>query len=1290
MQFANLRNRILNSAQNHQVSVGQLAGLMAVLSRSVGNRKTLPAVPHMLYEQIRWCKQAPPSHPLCLLEVMVSARSYTENGFKPPPATKRRNADISCLADTGCQACCMGPSHLYKLGMTEEDLLEPALNLKAANTSGIDIVGAVFIEVCGRNSSGDLFRTKQLCYVAKGVEHLLLSKEACQALGIIPSDFPRVGSYGPESTSANILGAQTSQEGDPVILPEVGLDITPCSPDEQGNCECPRRSPAPEPPDFKEGASVEELKSVILKHYASSALNRCTRQTLPLMKGDPMPIITDPAVRPVAIHSPIPVALHWEKQVKADLDRDVALGVIEPVPINTPVSWCSRMIVVPKHDGSPRRTVDLQALNNASVRQTFHTRTPFMLASDVPANTKKTVLDVWNSYHSVPVVEEDMDKLTFLTPWGRYRYRVAPQGYLASGDGYTQRFTEISEAIKDKRTIVDDSVLWSKMGLQGIFHTTCKMLETGHKAGLIFNGDKFQFGLDTVDFAGLEITNNGVRPSRKFLDAIRDFPSPRNISEMRSFFGMINQVCYAFSMSKVMEQFRHFLKPGTQYLWSPELQRGFDLAKEEIVKAVENGVKHFETDRHTCLATDWCKAGIGFFLLQKWCTCEPIHPRCCNEGWKLVLAGGRFTSPAESRYSPVEGECLAVVDALFKARHFISGCSKLTVAVDHLPLVGLLSDRSLADIDNPRLLLLKEKTLWFRFSIIHVPGRNHCGPDYMSRNALDKTGTTKEVRLACISGLAQAGGLECQTSRIEGCLRNATIASVESLQALTFDRIRQEVMQDRDSQDLISAIITTPYDVEFEGKLRPYQKIRHGLHVVDEVPMYGHRVIVPEKLRQAALVSIHGAHQSVGKMYDRAMQSIYWPGLYRDLEELRESCVECTKAAPSQPNLPPHQPASPDYPFQMIAADFYDLKGKTWLVIVDRFSGWISIYYFEKEAPTSKVIEIFKNSFSTFGVAEELATDNDSRFRSHTFQEFLTLWGVKHRVSSDYNPHSNLRAETGVKSAKRILIDNTKSDGSPVWDKVMRAVMQHRNTPLNDIPFSPAQIVFGRPIRDFLPVKPGLFKPHDVWMDNAEKRELAFKKRWNLGLEKWSEKTRPQSQLLPGQSVYVQNQRGVGKAAKRWDRSGIVLESKGFDKYSVKIDGSGRVTDRNRKYLKAFSPDKAVRLRGPSHQGYQNQTGEVLTPSPQTQEVDTGSTMEPGSLNVEPTVGISAPLVPNAPVMNTFPTPTPDAEPSPTVSVGNKRGVAVGGKETQEPELRRSGRVRQSNVCFPEEEYDLS
>ena len=206
------------------------------------------------------------------------------------------------------------------------------------------------------------------------------------------------------------------------------------------------------------------------------------------------------------------------------------------------------------------------------------------------------------------------------------------------------------------------------------------------------------------------------------------FPRPENISEVRSFFGMINQVSFSFAMSEIMEPFRHLLRPDTQFIWSPTLQESFEKAKEMIVEAVKKGVQHFEMDRQTCLACDWSKDGIGFFLLQKWCDCKEVHPRCCNEGWKLVLAGGRFTKPSESRYSPTEGECLAVADALHKARHFVLGCNNLLVATDHQPLLGLLNDKSLADIENPRLLSLKEKTLWFNFKVIYVPGRKHCGP----------------------------------------------------------------------------------------------------------------------------------------------------------------------------------------------------------------------------------------------------------------------------------------------------------------------------------------------------------------------------------------------------------------------------------------------------------------------------------------------------------------------------------------------------------------------------------
>ena len=91
----------------------------------------------------------------------------------------------------------------------------------------------------------------------------------------------------------------------------------------------------------------------------------------------------------------------------------------------------------------------------------------------------------------------------------------------------------------------------------------------------------------------------------------------------------------------------------------------------------------------------------------------------------MVLAGSRFTTGAESRYAPVEGEALAVAWALHKTRHFTLGNKKLTVAVDHKPLLKILGDRELADIDNPRILNFRQKTLRWRLEVVHVPGKDH-------------------------------------------------------------------------------------------------------------------------------------------------------------------------------------------------------------------------------------------------------------------------------------------------------------------------------------------------------------------------------------------------------------------------------------------------------------------------------------------------------------------------------------------------------------------------------------
>ena len=290
---------------------------------------------------------------------------------------------MSVLADTGCQACVMGPDELRKLGLSEKDLLPVDMKLHGANGSNIQILGAIFIIISGRDAERKIWETHQLCYIAEKVGKMLLSREALVKLGIINRTFPTVGSSVDTQPVVSEVGDTSNDEQ---------FDLEPCTPLEDGSCNCPRREPVPEAPKYVPGLSIPELRKLIIKHYAASAFNKCTRQTLPMMRGDPLPIPVRKDAKPVAVHTPVPVPLHWEEKVKRDLERDVSLGVIEPVPLNTPVTWCHRMVTVPKHSGEPRRTVDMQSLNRASVRQTHHTRSPFMLASSVPAGKTKSVL----------------------------------------------------------------------------------------------------------------------------------------------------------------------------------------------------------------------------------------------------------------------------------------------------------------------------------------------------------------------------------------------------------------------------------------------------------------------------------------------------------------------------------------------------------------------------------------------------------------------------------------------------------------------------------------------------------------------------------------------------------------------------------------------------------------------------------------------------------------------------------------------------------------------------------
>ena len=268
--------------------------------------------------------------------------------------------------------------------------------------------------------------------------------------------------------------------------------------------------------------------------------------------------------------------------------------------------------------------------------------------------------------------------------------------------------------------IVDDVVIYDSDTTQHIDHVR-QFLQRRAERQITLNTDKWEFAQSKVTFARFIVSEQGYCTDRSITDAISSFLTPANRTDLHVFFGLANQLSASTAMlTNLLAPMRPLLSTKNEFTWLPDLDHAFTTAKKALTSAPT--VSFFDPEKTTRLCADASHQGLGFVLQQK--------------SWALIQAGSRFLSDTKSRYAIIELEILAVSWVITKCKLFLAGLPHFTVLTDHHPLVPILNNHRLDEVENPRLQRLKTRIMAYNFMAQWVKGVLNSVPDALSQNPI--------------------------------------------------------------------------------------------------------------------------------------------------------------------------------------------------------------------------------------------------------------------------------------------------------------------------------------------------------------------------------------------------------------------------------------------------------------------------------------------------------------------------------------------------------------------------
>ena len=762
---------------------------------------------------------------------------------------------------------------------------------------------------------------------------------------------------------------------------------------------------------------------------------------------------------------PVPHALR--DKIERELECLQEADVIEPVDH---ADWATPIVPVLKPDGSVRICGDYRlTVNKVAKLSTYPLPRIEDLFATLSGGKSFTKLDVAHAYLQIPLSEASRAYTTINTHKGLFRYKRLPFGISSAPSIFQKIMESILQGVPHVSVYIDDILLTGTTREEHLL-TLETVLSRLQQAGLKLKRSKCSFFASSIEYLGHIISADGLHPTDEKVRAVRKAPTPTNVSQLKSFLGMITYYSkFLPNLASRVAPLYKLLEKNVQWKWTSLQNKAFTEAKESLTSA--SVLAHYNPQKELVLECDASPLGLGAVL---------SHPE--ETGLRPIAYASRTLSSAERNYSQLEREGLAIVWAVKKFHQFLYGRS-FVIYSDHKPLESILNPRkhlsTTASARTQRWVLTLSA---YDFKIKYKPGSHLKNADSLSRLPLPDVP----------SEVPRAGDILLLMQTLD----NSLITSSTIRKWTAVDPVLSRVL------DYVLYGWPSSVGEEFQ----PFLKKKLELSVEDKCLLWGNRVVVPPVGREKVLQLLHDGHPGITRMKALARSVVWWPGIDQQIENKVHSCSSCQEVAHLPAPVQIHPWEWPSSPWTRLHIDFAGpFLGRMFLIVVDAYSKWLEVVPVQA-ANTTNTIAALRTMFATHGLPSIIVSDNGTQFTSQQFADFLQRNGIQHQFIAPYHPSSYGLAERAVQTFKQGM---KKFPGNSDIDAcVARFLFHYRSTPHSTIGLSPAELLLKRKLKTHL----DLLKPHvqdrikrsqDAMAGRGSQKIVTFQSSENVYIRNW-------------------------------------------------------------------------------------------------------------------------------------------------------------------------------------------